>query len=436
MLYDLLIQPEHSIVKQVSERFVPGLYCGLEEDDAEELKKRMIYYFLPTYTLNKFDPSAVEGMQPAQFRTIAPISTDLAFAQLCRHTASTCTLAHIRDATFPPVIEVNNHPFIFGKYTLMHNGSVADFSTIRFAILRRIHELQCDIQKKHYKSSVQDSNYIFNILGNTDTEHLATLYFAHLDIIRGSKPGSDSTDELLLALIMTIRELHIIQCQHKVGPFTPGPGSERVGNTLNLCISMSSVASMRTIDTQIDDSFLRLLAADGGDQMIVSRWRDSKRGYPRSLYLSLTAGEKLNRKYHIDGTDFPSHKSGSTDINDPVAKIQSVRELVSGYKCSRHGCHVIVGSEPCTTDVQDWGLFDQNQLLTVEKDHKIRLINLGKFFQPGREHELQRYQFTKVIRNTETRSDVVANVPANSIDLHQFNHHAFEISDLDLNRAD
>ncbi|KAJ3777742.1 hypothetical protein FB446DRAFT_699718 [Lentinula raphanica] len=420
MLYDLLIQPEHSIVKQVSERFVPGLYCGLEEDDAEELKKRMIYYFLPTCakwinvhgfgvswytdTLNKFDPSAVEGMQPAQFRTIAPISTDLAFAQLCRHTASTCTLAHIRDATFPPVIEVNNHPFIFGKYTLMHNGSVADFSTIRFAILRRIYELQCDIQKKRYKSSVQDSNYIFNILGNTDTEHLATLYFAHLDIIRGSKPGSDSTDELLLALIMTIRELHIIQCQHKVGPFTPGPGSERVGNTLNLCIT------------------------DGGDQMIVSRWRDSKRGYPRSLYLSLTAGEKLNRKYHIDGTDFPSHKSGSTDINDPVTKIQSVRELVR--------CHVIVGSEPCTTDVQDWGLFDQNQLLTVEKDHKIRLINLGKFFQPGREHELQRYQFTKVIRNTETRSDVVANVPANSIDLHQFNHHAFEISDLDLNRAD
>lgn len=112
----------------------------------------------------------------------------------------------------------------------------------RFDVMKRIFDLQTKVQKYQYKSSVQDSNYIFGILGNTDTEHLATLYFAHLDIINAEQPysGADSTDALLLALILTIADIHTIQFKHKVGPFTPGPGSERVGNALNLCISTFS----------------------------------------------------------------------------------------------------------------------------------------------------------------------------------------------------
>ncbi|KAJ3742592.1 hypothetical protein DFH05DRAFT_226085 [Lentinula detonsa] len=109
-------------------------------------------------------------MLPAQFRlTIAPISTDLVFEQLCKHTASKCTLAHIRDASFPPVVEVNNHPVIYGKYSFMHNGSVHSFSKIRYDVMKRIFELQTMVQINQYQSSIQDSNYIFGILGITDT---------------------------------------------------------------------------------------------------------------------------------------------------------------------------------------------------------------------------------------------------------------------------
>ncbi|KAJ3842302.1 hypothetical protein F5878DRAFT_406089 [Lentinula raphanica] len=413
MLYDLLIKPDHSIVKQVSDRFIPGLYYGLEEDDVNELKKQSTWINVDgfgvswyTDTLAEFDPS-VKGLQPAQFRTIAPIHTDLAFAQLCDHTASTCTLAHIRDASFPPVVEVNNHPFIFGKYTFMHNGSIDSFRLIRFDVMQRIFELQGVVQTNQYQSSVQDSNYIFNILGNTDTEHFATLYFAHLDIIRASNPdfGGDSTDAMLLALIETIADIHLIQFKYKVGPFTPGTDSERVGNNLNLSIT------------------------DGGEQLVVSRWRDSKEGYPRSLYLSLTAGEKLNRKYYPELPD----PSASEDVDDPSVKIDSVRELIARYEPTQQGAHAIIGSEPSTRYVQDWGLFDQNQVLTVDKDRKLRLINLAKFFRPGREHEFDKYNFTKVIEKmkaSETGRRIIG-LPAHVIDIPQSKRSAFE-THLDL----
>lgn len=148
--------------------------------------------------------------------------------------------------------------------------------------MKRISELQNTVQTEAFVSSVPNSNYVFNIRGNTDTEHLATLYFAHLDVIRagilsairrardistfnfphgfqtGQQPpplhgGSgitipfnfDSTDSLLLALINTITDIHAIQRQYQVGPFTPGPfppGKNFAGNKLNLCISLFSLS--------------------------------------------------------------------------------------------------------------------------------------------------------------------------------------------------
>ncbi|KAJ3842301.1 hypothetical protein F5878DRAFT_406044 [Lentinula raphanica] len=326
MLADLLLKPDHSIVQQVSSRFLPGLFLGEEASTdrhmsaiVQEYKMINVHGFGVTWytkTLTEFDP-AVKDMLPAQYRTIAPISTDLAFKQLCDHTASTCIMAHIRDASFPPVVEVNNHPFIFGKYSFMHNGSINGFSVMRFDVMKKIFELQRIVQDKNYDSSVPGRNYVSSIIGNTDTEHLATLYFAYLDIIRALGPELDNpTDALLLALILTIADIHEIQRDHKVGPFTEGSGSETVGNNLNLCIT------------------------DGYEQLVATRWNDAEKGYPHSLYLSLTAGEKLNRKY-------PSDRPEPTESEDiEKADILKVKELVDNYECSKQGCHVIVGSEP------------------------------------------------------------------------------------------
>ncbi|KAJ3824437.1 N-terminal nucleophile aminohydrolase [Lentinula raphanica] len=411
---------------RVNNRFLPGLYYGLEAGDKAELAIQATWINIHgfgvgwyTDTLAKFDDS-VTGMQPAQYRTIAPISTDLAFAQLCRHTASKCTLAHIRDASFPPVVEVNNHPFIFGKYAFMHNGSVNNFGLIRFDVMQRIFQLQDTVQTLAIASSVPNANYVFNILGNTDTEHLATLYFAHLDIIkaglssaaryRTAMPfGVDSTEALLLALINTITDIHTIQYKYGVGPFTPGPfppGENFAGNKLNLCIT------------------------DGGKQMLVCRWRDAENGFPPSLYLSLTAGEKLNRKYFPVVPD----PDNSENIGNPDVKIDSVRELIERYEDlppTQQGRHVIVGSEPCTEFVSDWGLFDQNQCVIVDDDQKLQILNLAKFFRKGRQHEFERYGFSEVIKQIN-RSDEKApvlgiGIPDHIPDLPAYKTDAFEV---------
>lgn len=77
-----------------------------------------------------------------------------------------------------------------------------------------------------------------------------------------------------------------------------------------------------------------ILVADGGEQMIVCRWRDAKEGFPPSLYLSLTAGEKLNRKHHPLKQPKPER-----DVFDPKTKIDSIRDVVARYHPSRQGSY-------------------------------------------------------------------------------------------------
>lgn len=181
-------------------------------------------------------------------------------------------------------------------------------------------------------SSVPNSNYVFNIRGNTDTEHLATLYFAHLDLVKAGiwferrqflacdlqiPFHADSTDALLCALIKTIDDIHWIQHQRKVGAFEPG--NDRAGNKFNLCISLSSTV----VFCWHTQAYRCMILADSGNQMLACRWRDSKNGFPPSLYLSLTAGHKLNRKY-------PDSKFWKAEKNicDSDVKINSVSQLI------------------------------------------------------------------------------------------------------------
>lgn len=57
-------------------------------------------------------------------------ATDTTFNFICQNTASKCILAHVRAASGPPIVETNNHPFIFGRHSFMHNGGVTFFPQI------------------------------------------------------------------------------------------------------------------------------------------------------------------------------------------------------------------------------------------------------------------------------------------------------------------
>ncbi|KAJ3848998.1 hypothetical protein EV368DRAFT_85994 [Lentinula lateritia] len=309
---DLLIKPEHSIVKQVHERFLPGLCYGLEDDDKEELETEATWvkfhgfgvgWYTDTFKEFLPDPTTVTGMWPAHFRTIAPIYTDLAFEQLCAHTASKCILAHMRNASFPPSVEVNNHPFIFGKYKFMHNGKVADFP-------------------------------LFESGFSADSSWPATCKFP-------LKPIRLTHCCVLLSEPLTISAGFSINA--KLGP------------------------------SNLERTVLEMIIADSGNQMLACRWRDSKNGFPPSLYLSLTAGNKLNRKY----------RKAENNIRDSDVKINSISQLIQENNIgpTDQGRHVIVGSEPCTKNVNDWGLFYPNQCVTVDETHKLRIIDMMKSFK-------------------------------------------------------
>lgn len=56
--------------------------------------------------------------------------TDPTFTFICGNTSSKTILAHVRAASAPPIVPTNNHPFIFGRHSFMHNGGVTNFAKI------------------------------------------------------------------------------------------------------------------------------------------------------------------------------------------------------------------------------------------------------------------------------------------------------------------
>lgn len=72
--------------------------------------------------------------------------------------------------------------------------------------------------------------------------------------------------------------------------------------------------------------------------MVAVRWRNSDVQQPPSLYVSTTAGVKLNRKHPGKSTD------GVRTPQELTEQIGSAREL--SHQKNAHGLHLIVASEP------------------------------------------------------------------------------------------
>jgi ergothioneine biosynthesis protein EgtC len=110
---------------------------------------------------------------PAVFRSITPAWSNRNLLSLARVARSHCVLAHVRSATQGMAIhEGNTHPFTHGRYSFMHNGSIAQFSRIRRGILDRL------------------SDETFHVLeGTTDSEHVFGLFLDALRPLEGLAPA-------------------------------------------------------------------------------------------------------------------------------------------------------------------------------------------------------------------------------------------------------
>jgi glutamine amidotransferase len=170
------------------------------------------------------------------------------------NTATKVVFAHIRATSGSAVTPTNNHPFVFGRHSFMHNGYISDFLSVRRQI--------CDLL---------DKDVYANILGGTDSEHLGALYMTYLTNGKGRESWEDvyPSAEMKQALeraVAKVIELQQVQL-----------GDARQPNDLNL-------------------------ATSDGQQLFCCRFRNHATEQPPSLYYSTSAGVTLNRKYP-DGAD-------------------------------------------------------------------------------------------------------------------------------------
>lgn len=231
--------------------------------------------------------------------------TDPVFHSICANTSALAVFAHIRAASGATAISVyNNHPFHFGRWSLMHNGEVAHFSRIKKDMVREISDEAFDLVK-----------------GTTDSEHLAALFFTYLEEAKGARAWeySHPLQDVKHALERTITK--ILEIQRRV--LAP---AEPEASSLNVAIT-------------------------DGAQLFTIRFRNHHTEHPPSLYFSTTAGVSLNRK-------FPGHPDSAGSDNGR----QNLK------KAEEHGAHVIVASEPSTFDRKAWELIRKNECIMVGTD--------------------------------------------------------------------
>ena len=274
LLEDVLIKPKHSIVKQIDAHFLPNLHTtydphlgrnmlssGVASDEPGPNHFTNIDGFgIGYYTgvAAEFNDDNVN--RPCVYRNIRPPLNDLNLASLCAHTSTKCVFAHIRAGTsMSPIVETNNHPFIFGRYMFMHNGFVANFLKIKVKLLQKLSE-------KAYT----------NIFGTTDTEHVAALFFTHL--------GNDwdtelSMEQLKEAMIKTLRDV----------------------------LTLTEECTKENEETPLH-SLLNFAVTDSC-HLLAIRFSSMDEFEPPSLYYSTKAGPTLNRKYPDDPDGKPMRKN-------------------------------------------------------------------------------------------------------------------------------
>ncbi|MEX1139010.1 MAG: class II glutamine amidotransferase [Bacteroidota bacterium] len=186
----------------------------------------------------EFDPT------PAVFHSVTPAWSNLNLQSIAKKTRSGCFFAHIRAATHnSPVLEVNCHPFSFGRFLWMHNGHIGGFPLLKRKIVNLLSE-----------------ELYLSIRGSTDTEHAFALF---LNRLRGPESGA-SPFEMKVALLGMVEILQKLATDNNI----------EETSYLNICVT-------------------------NGDELIALRYVSDPVKPPHSLYWSQEG------KYVIDSEGVP-----------------------------------------------------------------------------------------------------------------------------------
>jgi glutamine amidotransferase len=161
-----------------------------------------------------------------------------------------------------------------------------------------------------------------SILGSTDSEHIAALFFYNLCGENGDWEELYPVEDMAKAMSKTISQLEEMKD-----------------------------AAERKYGIAPEHNALNLLCSSGAS-LVAIRYASPAEREPPSLYWSTSAGPTLNRK-------FQGHPNGPTHGKK------------DGKSHGEHGTHVILASEPCTYIPDEWDLIERNTMATVGDDLKL-----------------------------------------------------------------
>lgn len=320
LLEDMLITPAHGLTHQVHDHYLPGLLSQDSSKGSQTTKKEidlrnrlfnddgfgMAWY---SEVREEYEKSC-HGPRAAFFKTIQPPLNEHNMRSISANTSTKVLFSHIRAASLGSyVTPQNNHPFLFGRHTFMHNGEVAMFKQIERQLCMLI-----------------DLKLYTLIKGGTDSEHVAALYLTNL-----SKQTSDDVTTTIFSLDVMKQALE---------------------STIHTIIDLQK-SMLSQEDLKVAGNDLNMCTTDG-KKLLAVRYRNHQSEYPPSLYYSTKAGPTLNRKYpgHPDTADKNQHAPKNT---------------------SDHAKHVIVSSEPITYKESDWELIPKNNFVLVEEDMSMKM---------------------------------------------------------------
>ncbi|MBA3535631.1 MAG: class II glutamine amidotransferase [Tatlockia sp.] len=180
--------------------------------------------------------------EPALFTSVFPAWNDRNLLNLTAKIKSPCFFAHVRAAGAAGVTNYNCHPFVHGKWMLMHNGDISDFMAV----------------KRHLRHLLDDDIYNW-IQGETDSEHLFALF---LQLAKGK-------DLNKLSVVADILQATF----HQINKLVVKYGSENA-SYFNICLT-------------------------DGKRLIASRYCTEKNEMPESLHFF--AGTGLHKYFDIHG---------------------------------------------------------------------------------------------------------------------------------------
>ncbi|MDH5608972.1 MAG: class II glutamine amidotransferase, partial [Cyclobacteriaceae bacterium] len=161
----LITEPKHSLINQS--------YDALERDEPLNGDG----FGLAWYNHQLSD-------EPALFKSVSPAWNNTNLLELSKLIESPCIMAHVRAATQGlGVMEVNCHPFKWGKYVFMHNGDIGGFSALRRPLL----------------NSLSDEAFR-HLRGSTDSEHFFCLLMDELIRLKELEPADRLASAMMGAI--------------------------------------------------------------------------------------------------------------------------------------------------------------------------------------------------------------------------------------------